>query len=770
MQEIQGLTSAEAAARMADGRGGAVPPAITKTRGQIVRENVCTLFNLLNFTIAVMLFCVHAYSNMAFIAIIILNIVLGIAQELKAKKLVDELSILNRPRAVILRDGKQTEMPAEAVVLDDVMVLESGRQICNDSVVISGTVEVNESLLTGESDAIVKHAGDTLLSGSSVISGKCYARVTHVGSKNYAAALTAEVKQEKKTASELLGSMRKVTGFTSWLIVPLGVALLAEALLLRGAPVQDAVVSSAAALLGMLPKGLVLLISVSLAMGVTRLAKRKILVQNLYALETLAHVDTLCLDKTGTITDGRLTLSDTLFLQPNGIAQQDAQRLLQGYLAATDDNNATASALKKSYPPQSMGTTVGKTAFSSARKWGAVALEGAGTVFLGAPERLLAHTLPQEEAALQNGSRVLAAAWYPGSWLDDTALPPTAELRPLYLFTLTDTIRPRTKETLAWFAKQGVEVKVISGDHVKTVAQIARRAGLAKWQNAIDLSTVGEDADYAALCDQYTVFARVTPRQKQQLVQALQQQGHKVAMTGDGVNDLLALREADCSIAVAEGSDASRQLAQIVLLESDFTHLPQVVKEGRRVIHNVTRTAGVFFIKTIYSLLLSVFCLAANFPFPFIPIQITLIDACIEAFPSFASIFEADLRPVRGKFLPTALGNAAPFAFVVTATILFTTLFTPLAGGTLQTVQYLLLVVFSLAAVIKSCIPFTPLRAAICTLATGGMAVAMVLFHNLLELSALDNMAILTWALAAAMGAMILYLLLQLQRAVKSEA
>ena len=370
---------------------------------------------------------------------------------------------------------------------------------------------------------------------------------------------------------------------------------------------------------------------------------------------------------------------------------------------------------------------------------------------------------------MQNCDRVLAAAWYRGSWSDDATLPPVAELQPLFLFTLTDTIRPRTKETLAWFAAQGVEVKVISGDHVKTVSQIARRAGLAKWQNAIDLSTVGEGADYAALCEQYTVFARVTPRQKQLLVQALQQRGHKVAMTGDGVNDLLAMREANCSIAVAEGSDASRQLAQIVLLESDFTHLPQVVQEGRRVIHNVTRTAGVFFIKTIYSLLLSAFCLAANFPFPFIPIQITLIDACIEAFPSFASIFEADLRPVRGRFLPTALGNAAPFAFVVTATILFTTLFTPLTGGALQTVQYLLLILFSLAAVLKSCIPFTPLRTAICTLTAGGLAVALVLFRHLLALSALNFAAVLTLLCAAAMGFVILLLLLKLQQAVRSE-
>lgn len=772
MQEkITGLTRAQVLKRIERGEGGGTPPSITKSTKQIVKDNVCTLFNLLNFIIAAMLFAVGAYSNMAFLGIIILNIVIGIAQEIKAKKLVDELSILNRPRAVLLGDGTEIELPAEQVVKDDILILESGRQICNDAVVVSGTIEVNESLLTGESDPVVKQEGDTLLSGSSVVCGKCYAAVTHVGSDNYAAALTAEVKKEKQVHSELLGSMRRVTKFTSWLIVPLGAALLAEALLLRQAPMETAVVASAAALLGMLPKGLVLLISVSLATGVTRLAKRNILVQNIFALETLAHVDVLCLDKTGTITDGNLTMTEALPLATDAAMSVQAEPLLRAYLAATDDNNATANALRAAFAPQEKGTVAEKIPFSSRRKWGAVAFSGVGTVFVGAPERLLAQTLPQAEHAMETGNRVLAAAFTPEVWTDGDQLPPVETLRPMYLFTLTDTIRANTKETLDYFAQQGVTVKVISGDHVKTVSQIARRAGLADWNKAIDLSTLEEnELNFDILCEQYAVFARVTPRQKQQLVQALQRRGHRVAMTGDGVNDLLALREADCSIAVAQGSDASRQLAQIVLLESDFTHLPQIVQEGRRVIHNVTRTAGVFFIKTIYSLLLSVFCLLANVPFPFIPIQITLVDACIEAFPSFVTILEADTRPIRGRFLPTALVSAAPFAFVVTSSILFTVLFTPLQGEQLQTVQYLLLVVFSLAAVIKSCVPFTALRTAICAVSGVGIAVALVLFHHLLTLTALSNTMIFTIVVVAAMGFVLLTLLLKVQNALREEA
>lgn len=765
--EITGLTSEEVAQKIANGEGGSARPSVTKTTSQIIKDNVCTLFNLLNFLIAGLLFSVHAYSNMAFIAIILVNIGIGIAQELKAKKLVDELTILNQPRALVLRDGAPTELSSDQIVRDDIMILESGRQICNDAVVLSGSIEVNESLLTGESDAVIRQEGSQLLSGSFVICGKCLAKVVHVGNENYSASLATEVKQEKQTSSELLGSMRKVTRFTSRFLVPIGIALLAESCFLQKSSFETAVVSSCAGLLGMLPKGLVLLISVSLATGVSRLAKNHILVQNIFALETLAHVDVLCLDKTGTITSGNLTVSDILPLSPDKISPKQAENLLSAYLGNTDDNNATALALKAKFYPDFSGNVSGKIPFSSRRKWGAVSFDGIGTVFVGAPERLLTCSLPAEERALEAGNRVVASAFYPEIWQDDLTLPDPKSLIPLYLFTLTDTIRPNTEKTLDYFARQGVDVKIISGDHIKTVSQTARRAGLKRWNHAIDLSTIDEsNADYKKLCEEYSVFARVTPRQKQSLVSAMQESGHKVAMTGDGVNDLLAMHQADCSIAVAQGSDASRQLAQIVLMESDFTHLPEVVKEGRKVIHNVTRTAGVFFIKTIYSLLLSIFCLVVNIPFPFIPIQITLVDAFIEAFPSFATIFESDTSPVSGSFLSTAFCNAVPFSLIITSTILFPALFTPLSGGDLQLVQYLLLIFFSLTAVFKSCFPFTPLRIAICILATGGVVTSILLFSSILHLSALTLPTFLIFLITAIMGSVLLILILKIQQAV----
>ncbi len=739
--KVKGLTSEEVQERLDRGEGGGTPEQITKTKGRIVRENLCTLFNLLNFLIAGLLFAVDAYSNMLFIAIIILNIAIGIFQELKAKKLVDELSILNRPSVRVLRDGQEQNISLTDIVKDDVMVLTSGSQICNDGIVEEGMLEVNESLLTGESDAVVKEKGGELLPGSSVISGKAYAKVTHVGSENYATKLASEVKKEKQVYSELLGSMRKVTRFTSFFIIPLGIILFAEAYLLRDAAVNEAVVTSAAALLGMLLKGLVLLISVSLATGVIRLARMKILVQNIYSLETLAHVDTLCLDKTGTITDGTLRVHSVVPLAD--IPEKELESLVQSYMAASDDNNATFQALKERFPQKEIYSPVHKIPFSSKRKWGCVSFAGVGTLFAGAPERLLSRIPEELEEELLEGHRVIAIAFAEDIWEDAEHLPD--RLQSLYGVSLEDTIRKNAEKTLDFFKKEGVDVKIISGDHVKTVSMIAKRAGLLNWQDAVDMSAIQGEPDYDMLCEYYSVFARVTPKQKQELVRTLKSQGHQVAMTGDGVNDLLALREADCSIALADGSDASRQISQIVLLDSDFTNLPQVVMEGRKVIHNVTRTAGVFFIKTIYSVLVSLFCLIANQPFPFIPIQITLVDACIEAYPSFLTILEADIRRIRGRFLPTAFSHALPFGAVIALMIGVISLLAPFTTGERQTVMYLLLIILSMAAVIKSCIPINPLRIFICVTMVIGTFGALLILPGLFEVQAVTaSMAVYT--------------------------
>lgn len=733
---IIGLTTREVMERRERGEGSLSQKPMTKTKARIFKENIFTLFNLLNFIIAAMLFCAGAYSNMVFIAIILLNICIGIAQELKAKKLVDGLSILNRPHVVVVRDGTEVLVETDEIVKDDIMVLESGRQICNDGVVLSGMLEVNESLLTGESDAVIKEKDDELFSGSSVIAGKCYAKVTHVGNENYAVKMAEEAKKEKRIESALLGSMKKVTRFTSFLILPLGVLLFLEALFFRSETFSESVISSSAALLGMLPKGLVLLISVSLATGVIRLAKMKILVQNIYTLETLAHVDVLCLDKTGTITDGNMKVN-TLFplseyTDEVPFGEEEAEKLLCSYLAASDDNNATIQALKKKYPPALDFQSVCKIPFSSVRKWGAVSFKDAGTIFVGAPEKLLKEVPQEAKQEMEKGFRLVAVGYADREWKDTAVLPDY--MIPLMIISLSDTIRKNTKEVLEYFRKEGVEVKVISGDHMKTVSMIARRAGLEHWEDAVDMSGLGEEIDFDELCRKYAVFARTTPKQKKELVRALKRQGHHVAMTGDGVNDLLALREADCSIAVAQGSDASRQVSQIVLLESDFIHLPQVVLEGRKVINNVTRTAGVFFIKTIYSVLVSLFCVIMNLPFPFIPIQITLIDAAVEAYPSFLTIFESNTEKPEGSFLKNAIKKALPFGLAVTVIIVLVSLMAPLPPAQTQTMLYLLLILISMTAVIKSCIPFTALRTFICVTMVMGVLGVLLIFPALFKM------------------------------------
>lgn len=695
---------------------------------QIIKRNVFTLFNFLNVMIALLLFAVGAYSNMLFIIIVILNVVIGTAQELKAKKLVDELSILNQPKVTVFRDGKETTIAVEDVVKGDQMVLESGYQICNDAVVTSGRMEVDESMLTGESDAIEKKTGDQLFSGSFVIAGRCTAEVTHTGEENYAMQLTAQAKQEKRIESELQGSMKKVTRWTSLFIVPLGILLFLEATVLRQSSISSAVVSSAAALLGMLPKGLVLLISVSLAMGVIRLSKMRILVQNIYALESLAHVDVLCLDKTGTLTNGEMKVQEKILCP--GIPTAWGGELMDAYLLSSEDKNGTIRALREGFQPAvTAWKPVHQIPFSSVRKWGAVSFEGKGTIFLGAPERIFHGLPPEAEEQMENGCRVIALGYSKEQWTAEDQLP--EDLTPVYLVSLLDQIRNNASQTLAYFKREGVQVKVISGDHVKTVAAVAKRAGLEKWSNTVDMSKLPETPDYEELCSHYTVFARTTPEQKRELVRAMKRQGHKVAMTGDGVNDLLALKEADCSIAVSEGSDASRQIAQIVLLDSNFSYLPQVVLEGRKVVNNVTRTAGVFFIKTIYSVLVSIFCLVANVPFPFIPIQITLVDAFVEAYPSFLTIFESDTRQIKGRFLQTVFKRALPFALLVTAEIVVLSLIQPVGADKTQILMYLLLIVISMSAVVKSCIPFDKLRTFICTTMAAGICMALTILPGL---------------------------------------
>ncbi|MFB5509747.1 HAD-IC family P-type ATPase [Enterococcus casseliflavus] len=726
-----GLTAAEVAKKTQEGLHNDYETKTSKSTAAIIKDNLLTLFNFLNLLIGVFLFAVGAYSNMFYLAIIFVNITIGISQELHARNLVKKLSLVSPQTVRVIRDGQTHEISAKELVLDDSVILGAGDQIPADMTVLSGLVEVNEAMLTGEADLVVKEAGASLLSGSFIVSGEVTGKVIHVGAENYAAKLSNEAKVHKPIRSELLASIRSVSKFTSYVIVPLGVILFFQAFMMRDAGIKESVVVSAAALLGMLPKGLVLLISIALTTGVIKLAKKRILVQDMYAVETLAHVDTLCLDKTGTLTEGHMVLESIVPLQ----ADSDPNMLLGNYLAASTDNNLTMQALRQGCPELTDHHPIEVAAFSSQRKWGAVAFEHLGNVYLGAPEKVTdSAALPQVKEAQEAGLRVLILA-VEANPKTPTSFDPT-NAQAVAVLILSDIIRQNAEETLAYLADQGIDLKVISGDNPIAVAAIAHRAGLANADQAIDLSTLTTEAEVREAATRYTVFGRVTPEQKKLLVQELKANQRTVAMTGDGVNDVLALREADVSIAMAAGDSAARQIANFVLLDSDFTTLPDVLFEGRRVVNNVTKASGIFFIKTIYSFLLSLVCILTSSAFPFLPIQITLIDLAIEGYPSFFLSFEENKAPIKGRYLPTVLLNALPNALLVLVNY-FAIRFLQTDYGWSQfdttTLLYYLLIGISCIAVIRACLPLNPLRLFLAITTTVGIYVAAMLFHGLLE-------------------------------------
>ncbi|TPR58445.1 HAD-IC family P-type ATPase [Enterococcus sp. OL5] len=726
-----GLTAAEVAKKTQEGLHNDYETKTSKSTAAIIKDNLLTLFNFLNLLIGVFLFAVGAYSNMFYLAIIFVNITIGISQELHARNLVKKLSLVSPQTVRVIRDAQIHEISAKELVLEDVVILGAGDQIPADMTVLSGLVEVNEAMLTGEADLVVKEAGASLLSGSFIVSGEVTGTVLHVGAENYAAKLSNEAKVHKPIRSELLASIRSVSKFTSYVIVPLGVILFFQAFMMRDSGIKESVVVSAAALLGMLPKGLVLLISIALTTGVIKLAKKRILVQDMYAVETLAHVDTLCLDKTGTLTEGHMVLDSIVPLQ----ADSDPNMLLGNYLAASTDNNLTMQALRQGCPELTDHQPIEVAAFSSQRKWGAVAFEHLGNVYLGAPEKVAGSAaLPQVKEAQEAGLRVLILAVETDPKAPASFDPTNAQA--VAVLILSDIIRQNAEETLAYLADQGIDLKVISGDNPIAVAAIAHRAGLANADQAIDLSTLTTEAEVREAATRYTVFGRVTPEQKKLLVQELKANQRTVAMTGDGVNDVLALREADVSIAMAAGDSAARQIANFVLLDSDFTTLPDVLFEGRRVVNNVTKASGIFFIKTIYSFLLSLVCILTSSAFPFLPIQITLIDLAIEGYPSFFLSFEENKAPIKGRYLPTVLLNALPNALLVLVNY-FAIRFLQTDYGWSQfdttTLLYYLLIGISCIAVIRACLPLNPLRLFLAITTTVGIYVAAMLFHGLLE-------------------------------------
>ena len=720
---MTGLTNEQVQERIAEGKVNVNENPNTRTYKQIILENTLTFFNFLNIALLVLVLFVRSYKNSMFMGIILINTVIGIIQEIRAKKTIDKLAILTESKTVVLREGKKWSISTEKLVLDDILFLKTGDQVPADVKVLEGTVEVNESLLTGESDNLSKSQGDELFSGSFVTSGEACCQVIHVGKDNYASQITSEAKEFKRHNSELRNSLNAILKVISIIIVPLGAMLFYKQYMIVGDTLKDSVVNMVAAVLGMIPEGLVLLTSVALTLGSMVLATKKTLVQELYCIETLARVDTLCLDKTGTITEGTMKVEDVQLydtaqttvvqhtakfdpetgepvqnvsaLKPevtvsaekeNGqiqetvnsetVSQEERQKLQEidhimgNMMSVLHDQNATADALRKRFPSRNDLKLIHAIPFSSDRKYSGAVFEGRGTYLMGAAqflfpegnEELLEHC----SSYAQEGYRILVLAH---SEQETKGTERPTGLEPLGLFLITDVIREEAPDTLAFFDSQGVDLKVISGDDPVTVSAIAKKAGLKNANHYIDATTIKTSEEMQRAVAECSVFGRVTPQQKKQMVQALQSQKHTVAMTGDGVNDVLALKEADCSIAMAAGSDAAKNIANVVLLDSNFGAMPHIVNQGRRVVNNIRSAASMFLIKTIFSVLLSLITIFFGDAYPFEPIQMSLISACAVGIPTFLLTQENNYNKIDHTFLRHVFMNAFPAAVTITGCV-----------------------------------------------------------------------------------------------------
>lgn len=700
----KGLTREEVEERIEEGRVNVLSTSSTKSVGQIVLENVFTFFNMIFVFIAVILIAVKSYRELTFIVIIVLNTAIGIVQELISKKKLDNLSLLAKTKAKVIREGKLCEVDTEELVEDDIVYYGAGSQIHADGEVIHGEIQVNEGLLTGEADEITKKPGMELFSGSYVISGECYARLTKVGEESYGARLTAEA--QKTTRRKKPGMMKSLTQLLYLIgvfIVPIGILLFLRQYDVLGLDMKESVENTAAAIIGMIPEGLYLLVSVALAVSVGRLAQKKILVQDLKSTETLARVDMLCVDKTGTITESKMQMSEIMKLKED-MSEEEVKNRLGEFVGNMAADNETMKALKEYFNGKSAEhrQAVKIEAFSSKNKYSSVTYGENEIYYLGAPDILWKETesdvIKQAEKYASAGARVLL-------FLQENA----QERIPLALVTLKNPIRPSAKETFQYFKENQVTVKVISGDSPATVSAVSMEAEIEGAEDYIDMTTIKNKKELEEAAVKYTVFGRVKPEQKRYLVQALQKKGHTVAMTGDGVNDVLALKSADCGIAMAGGSEAAAGVAELVLLNSDFSDMPLVVAEGRRVINNIERTASLYLVKNIFSIFLAIISIIAVFEYPLVPSQLTLMSALTIGLPSFVLALEPNESKVSGKFLRKVIYRALPAALTDLCIIIIIVMFQyafQIDSAQTSTITALLVTAVGFYMVYKSCVPF----------------------------------------------------------------
>lgn len=709
--------------------------ATTKSVRQIIRENVLTLFNIINIVLAVAVICVGSFKNLTFISIIILNTLISIVQELRSKKTLDRLKVISASKVKVVREGQECLLEINEIVLDDIIHFETGNQVVVDSMIRDGEVEVDESFITGEADTVFKKAGELLLSGSFIVSGKAICQVEHIGLDNYTAKISSDTKYIKPISSEIMRSLNKIVSTISFLIVPVGILLFSRQMYIEGNTVSQAVVSTVAALIGMIPEGLVLLTSTVLAVSVIRLSSRKVLVQDLYCIETLARVDTICLDKTGTITEGSMEVVDEVV-----VSNEDIESIVANINESLDENNPTALALKAKYGKKRTLNEVEKIPFSSSRKYSGVVYQE-GCYFIGAPEFILKKKMKKYEKELEKYTkdyRVILVARAKDKELTGVEV--------VGYLLLQDKIRKEAPATLAYFKEQGVTIKIISGDNPDTVLGIAVRAGLSKDSRKIDATTLKSDKDILEAVEKYDVFGRVTPEQKKKFVIALQALGHTVAMTGDGVNDVLALKEADCSIAMANGSDATKNVSQLVLLDSNFSSMPHVVSEGRRTINNIERSASLFLVKTIYATLLAFIFIFIDMPYPFIPIQLTLASVVTIGIPSFILALQPNHDLVKGSFLRSVLQRAIPPAITIVLNILVVFIATNMFHFSYEQTSTLSVAITGYTSFIllyKTCKPLNPLRTVLFISMFTAFLFGFVMLKNLFSFSSFDFIMVL---------------------------
>ena len=744
-----GLTQAQVKERMEKGWSNAPVDSPSKTTKEIIISNVFTYFNLIFLVIEVLLLLVGAFRDLTFLPVIICNTLIGIIQEIRSKKVLDKLSVLNAPKATVVREGKLQTIPAEKAVLDDVVKFQAGNQICADATVIDGEVQVNESLLTGESDEITKKPGDTLMSGSFVVSGSCLGRLEQVGADSYISKLTLEAKATKEgEQSEMIRSLDKLVQIVGFLIIPIGIVLFGQQYLLGDSSIKTSMQAMVAAIIGMIPEGLYLLASVALVVSVMRLATKKVLVHDMKCIETLARVNVLCVDKTGTITENTMKVHDVVSLEPYEKEElPPLKELLGDFAHAMSKDNITMAAMQEYFTQGSGQVATSVTSFSSAFKYSSVTFHTTSYV-LGAPEFVLRDDYEIYKETIESygseGYRVLVFGRYEGT-PDGKAL--TEAVVPYGLVLLANPIRKEAWETFQYFADQGVDIKVISGDNPVTVSKVASQAGIANADNYIDASQLKTPDDIKQAVLKYTVFGRVTPDQKRQFVRALKEAGKTVAMTGDGVNDVLALKDADCSIAMASGSDAAAQASQLVLLESNFSCMPSVVLEGRRVVNNIERSASLFLVKNIFSFLLSLFSMAFMITYPLEPSQISMVAMFTIGIPAFLLAMEPNKKMIEGHFLTNVLLKALPAGLTDVLIVGFLTVFGQTFGMSneeISTAATLLLAIVGLMILFKISKPMNVFRWIVWSAMVAGLLFCVIFLKNLFGIGVMTRKCCMT--------------------------